>query len=416
MGYILYSFRVTHSHSLHSLALLTVVRMATKYDLQLGLCCINTQLRAQKPPVFASRGIILKTVEKDGLAELKHRVLLNLQDVLTILDWNYANNIHVYRMSSDMFPHMANPRLKAMLEATGKAETEPDSPFAYTFYFAKPLLKQIGDKARKLKQRLTFHPGQYNVLGTPNEQTLQNTISELLYHATVMDLMGLDQNSVMVIHGSGLYGNKGETMDRWCKNYTELPDPIKRRLVLENCEKCYSIADCLTISERTGVPVVFDTHHHECYMLLHPHTRIKPAEYYIPQILATWIRRGIKPKFHVSEQAPGARVGKHSDFIDVIPQYLLDIPDKYHIPIDIMIEAKKKELAIDKLHKTYPRLFQKPLRKISVKRSGKTLTIFIDADTYTIYSYNSKRFKLTSSSLDEFMSKLGCIDIKYFGF
>ena len=41
------------------------------------------------------------------------------------------------------------------------------------------------------------------------------------------------------------------------------------------------------------------------------------------------------------EQGSG-RCGHHSDFIEQIPQYLLDIPQKYNIDIDIMIEAKKK--------------------------------------------------------------------------
>ena len=70
-------------------------------------------------------------------------------------------------------------------------------------------------------------------------------------------------------------------------------------------------------------------------------------------ILNTWKRRGIKPKFHVSEQGSG-RTGHHSDYIEVIPNYLLEIPEKYGCDIDIMIEAKKKELAIFKLYTKYP--------------------------------------------------------------
>ena len=56
-------------------------------------------------------------------------------------------------------------------------------------------------------------------------------------------------------------------------------------------------------------------------------------------------KKGIKPKFHVSEQGYG-KVGKHSDFIDILPDYLLEIPKKYGIKIDIMIEAKMKELSV----------------------------------------------------------------------
>ena len=73
------------------------------------------------------------------------------------------------------------------------------------------------------------------------------------------------------------------------------------------------------------------------------------------KILKTWKRRGIKPKFHVSEQGIG-RLGHHSKYIKVLPQYLLDIPKKYGVKIDIMIEAKEKELAIFDLYKKYPQL------------------------------------------------------------
>ena len=305
-------------------------------QIQLGLCCLNTELRARKPSVFASRTVILKTLADKGVDFLKEKILQNLRDVLTIMDWNEENGIKVYRLSSEMFPHKSNP----------KAED-------YTFDFAKDLLKQIGDKARLYNQRLTFHPGQFNILGSPHEKVLLNTITDLDYHASVLDLMGMDQNSVMVIHGGGTYGNKPETIKRWCRNYETLPIHIKRRLVLENCERCFSVADCLEISKKTGVPVIFDTHHYACYNILHPDETLQPPEYYIPDILESFKRRQIKPKFHISEQGSG-KVGHHSDYVEVIPDYLLEIPEKYNTHIDIMIEAKMKEKSIKHLYEKYP--------------------------------------------------------------
>lgn len=157
----------------------------------------------------------------------------------------------------------------------------------------------------------------------------------------------------MVVHGGGVYGDKKATMDRWCKQYHELPKNVKKYLVLENCEKCFSIEDCLDVSKRVNIPVVFDTHHYACYNLLHKDEKFKPAEEYMSEILESWKRRDIKPKFHVSEQGSG-QCGHHSDLIEVIPKYLLDIPAKYGVSIDIMIEAKLKEQAIFKLYKKYP--------------------------------------------------------------
>ena len=45
--------------------------MSRDLDVQLGLCCLNTELRAKKTPVFASRSIILKTFKDKGFEYLK---------------------------------------------------------------------------------------------------------------------------------------------------------------------------------------------------------------------------------------------------------------------------------------------------------------------------------------------------------
>ena len=310
--------------------------MSTNKSIQLGLCCLNTELRMRNPSVFASRKMIIRTIKQKGIGVLKEKIIQNLKDVLTMMDWNEENGIKVFRLSSEMFPHKSNSRV-----------------VDYDFEFAKDLLIQIGEKSRKYNQRLTFHPGQFNVVGTPNPKVFQQTICDLKYHADVLDLMGLGVDSVMVVHGGGIYGDKEATKQRWCEQFQLLPDNVKKRLVLENCERCFSIQDCLDVSERINIPVVFDTHHFECYKLMHPNETFKEGKYYIPLILATWKKRGIKPKFHVSEQGSG-RCGHHSDFVEKIPSYLLEIPRKYKTKIDIMIEAKKKEQAILKLYHKYP--------------------------------------------------------------
>lgn len=310
--------------------------MSTNKPIQLGLCCLNTTLREQKPTVFCSRKMIIRKIEEEGIQTLKLKIIQNLNDLYKMIKWNEQNGIKVLRISSELFPHISNPRVED-----------------YDMEFADALLKKIGEYARHLNHRLTFHPGQYNVVGTPNESTFQQTINDLSYHAEVLDRMGMGPDSVMVVHGGGLYSDKEKTIERWCENYKRLPESIKRRLVLENCEKCFSIKDCLYVSKKVNIPVVFDTHHYTCYNILHPDECIEKAEYYIEDILNTWKKRGIKPKFHVSEQGSG-RTGHHSDYIEVIPEYLLEIPEKYECHIDIMIEAKKKELAIFKLYSKYP--------------------------------------------------------------
>ena len=138
--------------------------------IQLGLCCLNISMREKKPPIFSSRNMIIKSIEEKGFDELKQRIIQNLEDTLVLMDWNYKNGINVFRLSSGLFPHKSNPKVKN-----------------YTFDFAEDLLKKIGKKSKELGQRLTFHPGQYNVVGTPYPDKFQQTFEDLKYHADVFD-------------------------------------------------------------------------------------------------------------------------------------------------------------------------------------------------------------------------------------
>jgi len=310
--------------------------MSENKSIQLGLCCINTKLRSQKPPIFSSRKCIIKTIETKGIDYLKDQIIQNLEDTLKLIKWNEKNGIKVFRLSSELFPHKSNPKVES-----------------YDYEFATDLLEKIGKKAKKYNQRLTFHPGQYNVVGSPNENAFNQTVKDLTYHAEVLELMNTSKDSVIVVHGGGVYGDKEKTKQRWCDNFKRLPEIVQNRLVLENCEKCFNIEDCLEISKKINIPVVFDTHHYSCYKLLHQDETFKKEKEYIPEILETWDRRKIKPKFHVSEQGAG-KTGHHSDFIEKIPKFLLNIPEKYGMNIDIMIEAKMKEQAISSLYCKYP--------------------------------------------------------------
>jgi UV DNA damage endonuclease len=254
-----------------------------------------------------------------------------------MLEWNEQHGIHLMRISSEIMPHKSNHRA-------------PD----YDMEPFQPMLTTIGEYARKHGHRLTFHPGQYNVVATPDEDKFQNTIRDLDWHAEMLDRMGCDEHSVIVVHGGGTYGDKESTKKRWIEQFHRLPERVRRRLVLENCEKNFSVEDCLAIADAINIPVVFDTHHYDCYKLFHPKETLLTAREYMPKVLDTWKRRGIRPKFHISQQKIGGPVGAHSDFIDDVPAYLLELKD-----IDIMVEAKMKEQAVFKLR---TRMSRKPIR------------------------------------------------------
>jgi len=203
--------------------------------------------------------------------------------------------------------------------------------------------------------RLTFHPGQFVQLGTPNTDAYINSVRELAMHAKMFDMMDAPKDWVMVIHLGGTYCDKKSAMTRFKKRFRSLPKIITKRLVLENDEKCYDAEEVLIICEELGVPMVFDIFHYYCYKKYHKDETQTSIDNIMPRILKTWTSLNMRPKFHVSEQGNGP-AGHHSIFVENLPKELLEIPDKYGVDIDIMIEAKGKDIALAHLYFKYPKL------------------------------------------------------------
>ena len=303
--------------------------------IRLGLCCINNTLRKKRPEIFCSRTLIARTYTLEKAHEL---ALKNLADLKTLLEWNAENNIKHFRVTSDLFPRITDGEL-------------PQEQRLQVRYYYKELA-EIGAYARSTGQRLTTHPGQYNQVGALDPRVFESTIEDLKMHADTLDFMGMDDNAIITVHGGGVYGDKETTIKRWIAQFAKLPENVQRRLAIENCERQYNIEDCLHIAKACNIPVIFDSHHFDCYNKIYDVNFV--AEYYIAHVLASWgVRRAV---MHISEQKPDSRVGSHSDFIENIPQYMLDIPTEYGVGVDIEIEAKAKEAAIFKLYKKYPQL------------------------------------------------------------
>ena len=175
-------------------------------ETNLGYCCINLNLRNK--PITVNRTCRKITFKQKGMTHVSSLALQNIRDLIEIVKWNEQNGFKVYRMSSDMFPWMSEYELKDL----------PD------FQKISTLLKGVGNLALKYGQRLSFHPGPFNVLGSPNPTLVQKTIKELNQHAEIMDIMGLPQSHFyhINIHCNGVYGDKMATMGRWASNYLNL--------------------------------------------------------------------------------------------------------------------------------------------------------------------------------------------------
>jgi UV DNA damage endonuclease len=300
--------------------------------MKLGYACINTTLGSQKPKVTTNRGMIRRTFDAKGLPYVSELVLQNVRDLSTVVSWNYRNDIHFYRMSSDMFPWMSEYNFSDL----------PDYDKIVN------ILSGIGKMANSYGQRLSFHPGPFNVLASPNDDVVQRAVSELNRHSQIMDLMGLSTTpyNKINIHVGGVYGDKESALKRWCDNFELLDDNTKSRLTIENDDKlsAYTVSDLMYIHERTGIPIVFDYHHHTC----HPDGMSHRDA--LALAVSTW-PDGIIPAVHVSEPRDESNPRAHHDFIR-------SEVNTYGFDIDIMIEAKAKEQALLEYRNTFSVLVQ----------------------------------------------------------
>lgn len=297
-----------------------------------GLCCQNTELT--KKGIRCSRTCRQATYTPEKAITLGRD---NLKDCVKMIEWNYKNNIKSFRMSSDILPHYTNPNVTS-----------------YSITNFDDLFTQIGQLAKEYKQRITFHPDQFNCLGSPTQSVVENTFNDLSYHAEMMDKMNIsEEEGVINIHGGGVYGNKESAMRRWIENFDDLPSNVKKYLTIENDEHSYSLEDCLYIAEECRIPVVYDTHHEQCYRQLHSEKRFRDELDLVEQVMETFDRRNKLYLFHVSSQKENARIGSHSDFITELPSIFNELVNVQGKKIYVDIEAKMKEQAIFDLRTRY---------------------------------------------------------------
>ena len=293
--------------------------------MKIGYACINMTLQTAGG-ITTNRSMRQKTFNERGLDYCSELALQNVKDLVHIIKWNNEMRIKQFRMSSDIFPWMAYYQLDEL------PDYEEISDYLY----------MAGDEASG-KQRLTFHPGHFNVLGSPNPTVVNKTIKELNQHSEIMNIMGLSRTpyNKINIHIAGAYGDKQATLDRWINNYHKLNFSTQERLTVENDDKAsmFSVKELYEgIYKKTDVPIVFDFYHHKfCTGGLTEQEALELA-------LSTW-PKGITPCTHYSESRrkekldESIRAQAHSDLIyNKIPTYGNEF--------DCVVEAKHKELAV----------------------------------------------------------------------
>jgi UV DNA damage endonuclease len=286
--------------------------------------------KKKKDFITVNRGMTKKTFESKGLKYVTELALLNIDDMFKIIKWNKENDIFVYRMSSDILPCIGFYKLE-------------DLP---KFDLISKKLKEIGDYAKSVDMRLSFHPTHFCIPASENPVVVENAIDELDKHAQIMDLMGLDQTHYypINIHVNTTKPTREEAAKRFCEQFWNLSESCRKRLVVENDDGPNQYSTKMLydlIHKEIGIPITHDFHHHN-----YGHKDISQEEA-LRLAHSTW---NVKPMTHISspktlEDATG-RATAHAD-------YIYEEIQTYGLEFDTELECKMKDLALIRYRKDF---------------------------------------------------------------
>ena len=144
---------------------------------RLGYACINMGLQESRG-IQTSRGMIKKTFQQKGASYASSLALQNCKDLIEIVKWNNENGIKVFRITSCLFPWASEYQIDDL----------PD------IEQISAALQEVGKVAKEGGQRLSQHPGPFNILASETERVVNNCIIDLKIHQKTMDLMQQPEN------------------------------------------------------------------------------------------------------------------------------------------------------------------------------------------------------------------------------
>jgi UV DNA damage endonuclease len=282
--------------------------------MRIGYPCINRTIGCTANSTFR--------LKKYSEANLIQKVENNLDCLKKILEFNAKNKIFFFRISSDIIPFASHPI----------------NTFNWKSHF-KEKLEDIGRFIQNKNMRISMHPDQFVVINSLDKKIVDKSISDLKWHCELLDSMGLDETAKVQIHVGGVYGDKEKAIKRFITVYNKLPSVIKKRLAIENDDRSYSLADCLEVNKKCGIPVIFDSFHHEC---LNNGESLQEA---LEKANKTWKKGDGDLMVDYSSQKPKARSGSHVDTLD--EKHFKKFLDKARaLDPDIMLEIKDKEKSV----------------------------------------------------------------------
>ncbi len=279
--------------------------------MKIGYPCVNNSIGCSSGRTFR-----LRSYSDERFAET---VRGNLDCLARMLDFNARHGILFFRICSGLIPFASHPVCR----------------FRWQVFFREKF-EAIGGLMRERGMRISMHPDQFILINTPDKRVFLNSLRELEYHAAALDLFGLDESAKVQIHVGGVYGDKAGSMRRFLDRYSDLPNEIKKRLVIENDDRSWTVEDCLCISNESGIPVVFDN----------LHNKVNPCGLSDREALllasAAWGGRNGLPIIDYSQGSQTGPRGSHAATMD-IRKFKRFLEETRPADFDVMLEIKDKE-------------------------------------------------------------------------
>jgi UV DNA damage repair endonuclease len=221
----------------------------------------------------------------------------------------------------------------------------------------------VGETARRLGVRISFHPGQFCVLASESDEIVERSILEFEYHTDMARWMGYgatwhDHGFKINVHLSGKGGPA-----KFLKTLGRLTPEARNLITIENDEMTNGLDVTLAVAH--SVALVLDIHHH----WINTGEYIEPLDPRAQRVVESW--RGVRPALHYSVSREDVVVGHdthvrpdlsallsqgykkqklraHSDFMwnTAVNDWALTFADQW----DIQVEAKGKNLASEMLY------------------------------------------------------------------
>ena len=289
---------------------------------------LNLPKTTSSSTVTYTRYSKMKT-DKEKINKLKEVTKSNLDGLEKIIRYNIENEIHFYRITSNLIPLL----------------THPEVDFDYKRFFRKDF-EYIGNLIKDNNIRVDTHPDQFNVINSTKKDVVESTLRNLKAQAELFDDLNYLYGK-MVLHVGSSQGGKEASIDRFIENLKLFPQNITDKLIIENDDKTFTAKDVLDLCKRINKPMVLDVHHHIC------NNEGEEIEELLPEVFKTWENEILPPKIHFSSPREFENDRKHADYInssDFI-KFLEKAKEVCDIDFDVMIEAKQKDLALEKLMK-----------------------------------------------------------------